>query len=97
MGFSAVYGFACGAYFALMSPISAHLLGMEKFPSGLSLLLLFNAFPVFGANISSAIETNISAEPFFAYKMFAGVAFLLGGLILIFLKFRLNKNPFVKI
>jgi hypothetical protein len=97
MGFSAVYGFACGSYFALMSPISASLLGMEKFPSGLSLLLFFNAFPVFGANISSAIETGVNSEPFFAYKMFAGVAFLLGALILTFLKLRLNKNPFVKI
>lgn len=97
MAFSTVYGFSCGAYFTLMSPISASLLGMEKFPSGLSLLLLFNAFPVFGANISSAIETAVTSEPFFTYKMFAGTAFLLGGLILIFLKLRVNKNPFVKI
>jgi hypothetical protein len=70
---------------------------MERLPSGLSLLLFFNAFPVFGANIASAIEASVSSEPFFAYKMFAGVAFLLCALILFFLKFRLNRNPFAKL
>jgi predicted MFS family arabinose efflux permease len=98
MGFCVVFGFTCGGYFTLVSPISAELLGMEKFPSGLSLLLLSNAVPVFGSNIASAIEARVnSSTPFFTYKIFTGVAYLAGGLTLIYLKFRLNKNPFVKI
>lgn len=97
IGFGVVFGFSCGVYFALMSPISAEILGMEKFPSGLSLLLLFNALPIFGTNISSAIEAGVSSSPFFTYKMFTGVTYLLGALIHIYLKFRMNKNPFVKI
>lgn len=97
MGFAAVFGFGCGSYFALMSPIAASLLGMEKFPSGLSLLLFLNMIPVFGSNIASAIETGVSSEPFFSYKMFAGVSWLVGAVLLIFLKFKINKNPFVKI
>lgn len=97
MGFSAVYGFGCGSYFALMSPISASLLGMELFPSGLSLLLFLNMIPIFGSNIASAIEAGVSSAPYFSYKMFAGVAWLLGALLLIFLKFKINRNPFVKI
>ena len=97
MGFSIVFGFSCGGYFSLMSPISAEILGMEKFPSGLSVLFLFNAFPVFGTNIASAIETGVSSPPFFTYKMFTGVCYLIGALILIYLKFRMNKNPFAKI
>ncbi|KAL7319906.1 hypothetical protein PS15m_002988 [Mucor circinelloides] len=97
MGFAAVFGFGCGSYFALMSPIAASLLGMEKFPSGLSLLLFLNMIPVFGSNIASAIETGVSSEPFFSYKMFAGVSWLVGAMLLIFLKFKINKNPFVKI
>ncbi|KAL9552549.1 hypothetical protein MBANPS3_003712 [Mucor bainieri] len=97
MGFAAVFGFGCGSYFALMSPIAASLLGMEKFPSGLSLLLFLNMIPVFGSNIASAIETGVSSAPFFSYKMFAGVAWLIGAILLIFLKFKINRNPFVKI
>ncbi|KAG2212863.1 hypothetical protein INT46_009655 [Mucor plumbeus] len=97
MGFSAVFGFGCGSYFALMSPIAASLLGMELFPSGLSLLLFLNMIPVFGSNIASAIEAGVSSAPYFSYKMFAGVAWLVGALLLIFLKFKINRNPFVKI
>jgi MFS family permease len=97
MGFCVVFGFTCGGYFALISPISPEILGMQKFPSGLSLLLMINAFTVLRTNIASAIETGVSSPPFFTYKMFTGAAYIAGALILIFLKFRLNRNPFVKI
>ncbi|KAG1506010.1 hypothetical protein G6F47_010929 [Rhizopus delemar] len=80
-----------------MSNISANLLGMAKFPSGLSFLLLINIVSVFGPNISSAIETGVSSEPYFSYKMFTGVAYLLGSLILIVLKLRLDRNPLAKV
>lgn len=96
MGFVIVFGFSCGGYFALMSPISAEILGMERFTSGLSLLLVTNALPVFGSSIASAIQKSVST-PFFTYKMFTGVTYLTGALIIIILKFRLNKNLFVKI
>jgi predicted MFS family arabinose efflux permease len=97
MAFAAVLGLSCGSYFALMSPISAHILGMEKFPSDLSLLLMTNIVPVFGSNIASAIEAGVSSIPFLSYKMFAGVAYLLAFLILFGLKLKLNRNPFAKI
>jgi MFS family permease len=97
MGFMVVYGFFCGSYFALMSNISANLLGMAKLSSGLSFLLLINIVSVFGSNISSVIEAGVSSEPYFSYKMFAGVAYLLGSLILIVLKLRLDRNPFAKV
>lgn len=97
MGFSAVYGLASGSYFALMSPISAKILGMEKFPTGLSFLFVANALPIFGTNISSAIQTNVSTSPFFAYKMFSGVAYLVGFFILLILRFRLDKRLFAKV
>ncbi|KAI8890521.1 MFS general substrate transporter [Backusella circina FSU 941] len=97
MAFAAIFGLSCGSYFALMSPISAHILGMEKFPSGLSLLLMSNIIPVFGSNIASAIEAGVSSTPFLSYKMFAGTAYLAGFLILFGLKLKLNRNPFAKI
>jgi MFS family permease len=94
MAFSVVFGFTSGSYFALMSPISATILPMDRFHSGLSLILFTNAFPVFGSNIASAIQSGVNAAPFISYKMFTGVVYVIGALILIVLKLRLNKNFF---
>lgn len=96
MGYAIVFGFACGSYSTLMSPISAEILGMEKFPSGMSFLIMSNAIPVFGSNIASAIQSSV-ATPFLTYKMFTGVSFLVGAIILMILRFRLTKRLFVKI
>ncbi|KAL9544195.1 hypothetical protein MBANPS3_007744 [Mucor bainieri] len=97
MAFSTVFGLTSGSYFALISPITAYLLGMDRFPSGLSLLLVTNVIPVFGSNIASAIEAGVSSEPFFSYKMFSGVAYLVATITLVVLKLRLNRNPFAKV
>lgn len=97
IGFAVVFGLGCGSYVSLMSPISASLLGMEKLASGLSLLMFLNMFPVFGTNISSAIEAGVSSQPFLTYKLFSGAAWLLGTLLLVLLKFRINRNPFAKV
>ncbi|OBZ84482.1 putative transporter ESBP6 [Choanephora cucurbitarum] len=97
MGFSVVFGLSCGSYFVMMSAISVNLLGMERFPPGLSLLLFSNLVGVFGSNISSAIETAVTDRPYLTYKLFAGLAYLTGAVLLIILKFRLNRDPFAKI
>lgn len=97
MAFSVVFGLTSGSFFALISPITAYLLGMESFPSGLSLLLFSNVVSVFGPNIASAVEAGVNSAPFFSYKMFAGVAYLLSAVILVILKLRLDRNFFAKV
>ncbi|KAG1121792.1 hypothetical protein G6F42_012086 [Rhizopus arrhizus] len=97
MAFSCVFGLTSGSFFALLSPITAHLLGMEQFPSGLSLLLFSNIIPIFGPNIASAIEAGAGSTPFFSYKMFAGVSYLLAAIILVFLKLKLDRNVFARV
>lgn len=97
MAFSTVFGLTSGSYFAVISPITASLLGMEQFPSGLSMLLFSNVISVFGPNIASAIESGVSSPPFFSYKMFAGVSYLVAAVILLILKLRLNRNFFTKV
>ncbi|ORE19132.1 MFS general substrate transporter [Rhizopus microsporus] len=89
MAFSVVFGLTSGAYFAQISPITASILGMKQLSSGLSLLLLTNVIPVFGPNIASAIETGVSSTPFFSYKMFTGVAYLLSAVFILILRLRL--------
>jgi hypothetical protein len=81
----------------MISPLTAHLVGMEKFPSGLSIMLVTNIIAVFGSDIASAIEGQVNSPPFFSYKMFAGVAYALASIMLSILKFRVNRNPFRKV
>ncbi|KAG0172376.1 hypothetical protein DFQ30_010610 [Apophysomyces sp. BC1015] len=98
MAFSVIFGLFSGSYFALLSPITASILGMEKFPSGLSMLLITNIFSVFGPNISGGIAQSVSdIQPYFTYKMFTGACYVFGTLVLIVLKLRLNKNPMAKV
>ncbi|KAI8340073.1 major facilitator superfamily domain-containing protein [Chlamydoabsidia padenii] len=97
MAYSVIFGFFCGSYFALLSPITASLVGLERYPTALSLLLITNIISVFGPNIASAIEIGVDSPPFFSYKMFAGVCYLVGAVFLVLLKFRLDSNPFAKV
>ncbi|CAO3631966.1 unnamed protein product [Cunninghamella blakesleeana] len=98
MAYAVVFGLFCGSYFALLSPITAALVGMERYPTALSLLLITNVISVFGPNIASAIESSVTTSPaYFSYKMFAGVTYLVGAFFLIILKFRLNRNPLAKL
>ncbi|KAI9029021.1 major facilitator superfamily domain-containing protein [Phycomyces nitens] len=97
MAYAVVFGLFCGSYFALLSPITATILGPEKFRSGLSLLFIFNIISIFGPNIASAIEENVNAEPLFTYKMFSGVCYISGAIVLFILKIRMNRNIFAKV
>ncbi|KAI9244175.1 major facilitator superfamily domain-containing protein [Sporodiniella umbellata] len=97
MAFALIFGLTSGAFFAQVSPITASILGMQKFPSGLSLMLLTNSIPVFGPNIAGAIETNVGSTPFFTYKMFTGVVYVVSALVLFILKIRLDRNVFAKV
>ncbi|KAG2224557.1 hypothetical protein INT45_004402 [Circinella minor] len=97
LAFAVVFGFFCASYFTLLSPITATILGMERYPTGLSILLLSNCVSVFGPSIASAVESTVDAEPYLAYKVFTGVVYLLGGLILCVLKVRMTKSVFANI
>ncbi|KAI8053168.1 major facilitator superfamily domain-containing protein [Gilbertella persicaria] len=95
IGYSVLFGLFCGSYFAMMTPIAASILTPEQYRTGVSTLLLFNVIAVFGITIASAIETNANAEPYFSYKMFTGVVYLMGGIILVALKIKF-KGLFAK-
>jgi MFS family permease len=97
MGFSVVFGFCSGSYFALISPITTHLVGLDKFLSTVSIIRLTNVVPLFSPNIVSAIEGSLNSEPYFSYKMFAGVANLVATIVLFVFKMRINRNFFAKV
>jgi hypothetical protein len=82
--------------FSTVAPITFDIVGAERFPTALSMILLSNVFSVFGPSIASAIQTGVET-PFLVYKIFAGFTYVLGGLILIVLKIRLSKKIWIKI
>ncbi|KAG2190655.1 hypothetical protein INT46_010219, partial [Mucor plumbeus] len=96
IAFSVLFGLFCGSYFAMMTPITAAIVTPAQYPTAVSMLLMFNIIAIFGISIASAIESSAHAEPYFAYKMFTGVAYLVGGIILVVLKIRLNKGFFTR-
>jgi hypothetical protein len=97
MAFAIIFGFTSGSYFVLVAPIFTTILPINQFYSGLTLAFLTNVIPVFGTNIASAIQEGTNTTPFFTYKMFTGVAYLLGAIVLLYLKLKVNKNIFARI
>lgn len=72
-----------------MTPITAAILTPEQYLTGVSTIMLFNIISNFGISIASAIESTVNAEPYFSYKMFTGVTYLVGGIILVVLKVKI--------
>ncbi|KAG2220502.1 hypothetical protein INT45_000913 [Circinella minor] len=95
--FMIVIGFTSGCYLSLMSSITASILDANKFPMGLAIAILLNGTAVFSTTISSAIESRIDAQPFLTYKMFAGVAYLFATLVMLWLKFTINRKVLTKL
>ncbi|KAI7847983.1 major facilitator superfamily domain-containing protein [Circinella umbellata] len=96
MTFMVIFGFEGGVYFTLMPTITVTILGIEKLPTGISIVLLCNVISIFFTNIVSAIDSNstTSPQPFITYKMFTGVGFFFVVIIMIWIKFRINKKDF---
>ncbi|KAI9263146.1 major facilitator superfamily domain-containing protein [Phascolomyces articulosus] len=96
MAYSTIFGLVSGSFFALVAPITLNILGVERFPSGLSMVLIIVIISVFGPNIASAIDGGAGAEPYFAYKMFTGVAYIAATFVMLWLKFSINRKVFAK-
>ncbi|KAI9329949.1 major facilitator superfamily domain-containing protein [Pilaira anomala] len=97
VAYAVLFGLCCGAYFAMMTPITAAILRPEQYSTGVSTLLLFNIISIFGISIASAIETASSSEPYLTYKMFTGVVYLISAILLVWLKVQMTKGFLTRI
>ncbi|KAI9249254.1 major facilitator superfamily domain-containing protein [Phascolomyces articulosus] len=97
MGFCVLYGGFCATFYSLISPITATVVGIEKFPTALSIVMLANIVSTMGPNIASAIDKSVDAEPYFAYKMYTGVSFGVGAVLFLGLKIKMTGGLFAKI
>lgn len=80
-----------------MAPITAAILKPEQYKTGVSMLLLFNIVAIFAISIASAIEAAAHAQPYLVYKLFTGIAYLVGGVILVLLKLKMTKGILTRI
>lgn len=80
-----------------MTPITAAILKPEQYSTGVSMLLLFNVIAIFGITVASAIESAANAEPYFTYKMFTGIVYLVSAILLVVLKVRLTNGFIARI
>lgn len=94
--FAAIFGFFGGAFVTLGPSTTAVITGMDKFKSGYSLFLLVTMVAMFGPNLAGALEayftTHYNQEPYLTYKLFTGVGYILGIVIMIALKWRINPG-----
>lgn len=97
VAFCVIYGFFCGAYFALLAPVTALITGMDHFPSGFSLFLVLNGIGYFGAPIAGAVQSATGSSGYLATQMFTTVTLILGALIMFGLKIKMTKAIFAKI
>lgn len=97
IAFCVIYGLFCGAYFALLAPVTALITGIERFPGGFSLFLVLNAVGFFGAPIAGAVQTASNSTGYLATQLFTTVTFLLGALLMFGLKIKMTKSVFTKI
>ncbi|CAO3688253.1 unnamed protein product [Umbelopsis ramanniana] len=97
IAFCVIYGLFCGAYFALLAPVTALITGIERFPGGFSLFLVLNAVGFFGAPIAGAVQTASNSTGYLATQLFTTVTFLLGALLMFGLKIKMTKSVFSKI
>ncbi|KAI9249255.1 major facilitator superfamily domain-containing protein [Phascolomyces articulosus] len=97
MAFAIIYGLFSSAYYTLVSPITATIVGIQRYPTALSTMLLSNAISSLGPTIASGIQNNISAPPYLIYKVYTGATYLLGSLLLLGLKIKMTRRAFTKI
>jgi hypothetical protein len=81
---------------SIVSPITLDIVGIDRFSTALSMLLMSNIFSVFGPSIASGIQVQVD-NPFLVYKIFTGFTYVLGGLILLALKIKMTKGLWTRI
>ncbi|KAI8139223.1 major facilitator superfamily domain-containing protein, partial [Fennellomyces sp. T-0311] len=86
--FAVVQGFVGGTYFSLSTPITAVVVGIEKFPGAMGIRCIALSLIVFGPFLANYLKSM---------RIFIGASYAVCALLTLFLKFRLDKRPWAKI
>ncbi|KAI8146566.1 major facilitator superfamily domain-containing protein [Fennellomyces sp. T-0311] len=92
--FAIVYGVVSGGYAVLSAPVAVDIVGVTKYPSAMNFTMLFHALdillPVFASHQAS--RDIGSGDPFWAYKVIAGVRYTICTMCAIVLKLRMSSR-----
>ncbi|KAG2186016.1 hypothetical protein INT43_002454 [Umbelopsis isabellina] len=97
VAFCVLYGFTCGAYFALMSPVTALVTGIERYANCFSVFLVLQAVGYCGAPIAEAIQSATGPGLYLSAQLFSCFTFILGAICMFILKLKMTKRVFSKI
>ncbi|KAI8149043.1 major facilitator superfamily domain-containing protein [Fennellomyces sp. T-0311] len=95
--FVLIIGFVFQSYFAMSMPILIAAVGMSRYPAALGIGMPSLALGTCGPLLISYVESISDREPFFYCKIIAGVSYGVCAVLLLILKFRLNRSILVKI
>ncbi|CAO3698835.1 unnamed protein product [Rhizopus stolonifer] len=94
MAFSALFGFTCGIYFPLSSPITATVVGADNIASGISIMFLMSSIAGIGPPVGAAIQLATPNNGYLGLQLFSGLLYVLGGTICFLLKIKMTKSFF---
>ncbi|KAI7901826.1 major facilitator superfamily domain-containing protein [Cokeromyces recurvatus] len=94
MAFAVLFGFTCGIYYALASPITATVVGIDNISSGLSIMFVASAIAGTGPPIASAIQQATPNAGYIGVQMFAGAVYIFGSLLCVALKVKMTGSLF---
>ncbi|KAF8975263.1 hypothetical protein BGZ46_009294 [Entomortierella lignicola] len=90
----AVYGVFGGGFISIFPVVAAQVVGIERLSAALGLLYFGNVFGnLFGSPIATAIVQHQHGN-YIGAIMFAGLTPIIGGLIVLTIRFRINKKIF---
>ncbi|KAI8918258.1 major facilitator superfamily domain-containing protein [Powellomyces hirtus] len=96
--FTIAYGLLGGAYWALITPMTAEVVGLAKLPGALSIVFLTNVIPlIFAGPIASAIYTSTGSTSYIGSILFTGSVLCAGAMLLSGTKLAKNKNIWAKV
>ncbi|KAI8139342.1 major facilitator superfamily domain-containing protein, partial [Fennellomyces sp. T-0311] len=95
--FSIIYGLFSGGFGSTCPSITSFLVGMDDYPTVISLLNTLCALGSLASTVASGIESISSAEPFLPCKLMTGCACMFSASIALVLKLRIDRNIFSKI
>ncbi|KAI8145125.1 major facilitator superfamily domain-containing protein [Fennellomyces sp. T-0311] len=95
--YCAVYGLFANVMLTLNAPVVISIVGIERYPSAISLVLLTNLLSAFGPTAASGIEGISRIEPYLSYKVFVSTGFVASLIIQLIVRVRKEKPLFVKV
>lgn len=105
--FAAFWGMGAGAYWALTVPCTARIVGLPRLGSAVSINFLMNfAPPVFAPSIGTALITaasrrlNVSEDDPVAFRyliIWSGLAYMVPAILLVIVRFTLERRLFQRI